>query len=101
MSAGPIDSNLFHWQATILGPDDTPYEGGIYFLNVNFPSDYPFRPPKVYFTTKIYHPNIHSSGHLSMDILKDNWSPALTIQKVLFQIYDLILHPNPNDPLEP
>ena len=71
-SAGPIDEkDLFHWQATIRGPDDCPYSGGVYFLNIHFPADYPFKPPKVNFTTRIYHPNINANGNICVDILKD------------------------------
>lgn len=81
-SAGPQGEDLFHWQATILGPDDSPYSGGVYFLDIHFPSDYPFKPPKVSFTTRIYHCNINSNGGICLDILKDQWSPALTISKV-------------------
>lgn len=100
-SAGPVGDDLFHWQATIMGPEDSPYSGGVFFLNIHFPSDYPFKPPKVNFTTKIYHPNINGQGAICLDILKDQWSPALTISKVLLSISSLLTDPNPDDPLVP
>ncbi|KAF4686674.1 hypothetical protein FOZ63_025374, partial [Perkinsus olseni] len=100
-SAGPIGDDMFHWQATIMGPKDSPYEGGVFFLNITFPSDYPFKPPKCHFTTKIYHCNISANGSICLDILKDQWSPALTISKVLLSISSLLTDPNPNDPFVP
>merc|ERR1712180_150852 len=70
-SAGPVnDGDLFHWQATIMGPPETPYHNGIFFLTIHFPTDYPFKPPKVSFNTKIYHPNINSNGSICLDILR-------------------------------
>eukprot|EP00321_Phaeocystis_globosa_P017567 CAMPEP_0118809890 /NCGR_PEP_ID=MMETSP1162-20130426/618_1 /TAXON_ID=33656 /ORGANISM="Phaeocystis Sp, Strain CCMP2710" /LENGTH=151 /DNA_ID=CAMNT_0006739363 /DNA_START=199 /DNA_END=655 /DNA_ORIENTATION=+ len=84
-----------------MGPQGSPYAGGVFFLNVKFPTDYPFKPPKVQFTTKIYHCNVNSSGAICLDILKDQWSPALTISKVLLSISSLLTDPNPNDPLVP
>ena len=99
-SAGPTGDNMFQWQATIMGPvslirldpccpgpdfcgnkGDSPYAGGVFFLSITFPVDYPFKPPKVSFTTKIYHPNINANGSICLDILRDQWSPALTISK--------------------
>ena len=71
-SAGPCnDKDLYHWSATIMGPDDSPFSGGVFFLNIHFPTDYPFKPPKCNFTTRIYHPNINSNGSICLDILKD------------------------------
>jgi ubiquitin-conjugating enzyme E2 D len=101
-SAGPInDDNLFEWNGTIFGPDDSPYIDGIFFLKIDFPTNYPFKPPMVRFTTKIYHPNINSNGSICLDTLKEQWSPALTISKVLLSICSLLNDPNPEDPLVP
>ena len=100
-SAGPEVDDMYEWQASIMGPKDSPYEGGVFWLKIHFPKDYPFKPPKVMFLTRIYHPNISSSGAICIDILKDNWSPALTISKVLLCICSLLDDPNPDDPLVP
>jgi len=100
-SAGPAGDDMFHWDATLMGPDDSPYGGGVFFLDIRFPADYPFKPPKVHFTTRIYHCNINSNGGICLDILKDQWSPALTISKVLLSICSLLTDPNPDDPLVP
>ena len=98
-SAGPDNDDIFNWSATVMGPQGSPYEGGIFYLNIVFPQNYPFKPPKITFVTKVYHPNINSSGGICLDILKDQWSPALTIDKVLLSICSLLTNPNPDDPL--
>ena len=100
-SAGPKGDDLFHWKATILGPEKTPFQGGIFFLDIFYPTDYPFKPAKFRFTTKLYHPNINSDGGICLDILKEQWSPALTTSKVLLSICSLLCDPNPDDPLVP
>ncbi|XP_011026859.1 PREDICTED: constitutive photomorphogenesis protein 10 isoform X1 [Populus euphratica] len=104
-SAGPKGDNLYHWISTVIGPPGTPYQGGIFFLDLMFPSDYPFKPPtfilQVVFKTRIYHCNVDSAGNLSLDILKDSWSPALTITKVLLAIRSIFTHPDPYNPLVP
>ena len=104
-SAGPYDDNdMFHWLATIMGPGDSPYQGGVFFLDIRFPTDYPFKPPKVRFKTKIYHPNICQHCHdvcYGLDVLRDQWSPALTISKILISISSLLTDPNPDNPIFP
>ncbi|RWW22882.1 hypothetical protein BHE74_00004109 [Ensete ventricosum] len=105
--SGPVADDMYHWQATIMGPNDSPYAGGLFIVTIHFPPDYPFKPPKVSklfffkistavfvfkqlsftcsmqvaFKTRVFHPNINSNGNICLDILKDQWSPALTISK--------------------
>ncbi|CAN6199565.1 unnamed protein product [Urochloa humidicola] len=98
-SAGPKGDNLYHWLSTIIGPQGSPYEGGIFFLDIVFPPDYPFKPPMVTFKTRIYHCNVDATGKVHLDILKDGWSPAFTISKVLLAIKDIISNPDPYTPL--
>lgn len=99
-SAGSIGDDLFKWEATIIGPPDSCYEGGVFKLSIEFPENYPFKPPKVAFMTRIYHPNINRSGSICLDILNKNWSPALTASKLLLSISSLLTDPNPDDPLD-
>ena len=84
ISYGPIDDpDFYKWQAMIMGPEDSPYAGGVFFLDISFPQDYPFKPGKLIFRTRIYHPNVRTDGHLSLDILHALWSPALSTARVL------------------
>jgi len=99
-SAGPVGDDMFHWQASIMGPSKSPYQGGVFFITINFPNDYPFKPPKVTFTTKIYHPNINSQGSFPLDILGSQWSPTVTVSNILLSIYSLLSNPKAEDPLE-
>merc|ERR1712110_1344897 len=102
ISAGPkTDDNLYEWNATIMGPESTPYDGGMFNIDIYFPTDYPFKAPKLKFKTKIYHPNISDDGSICLDILSKQWSPALTISKVLLSLCSMLNDPNPDDPLRP
>lgn len=96
----PVNSNsLQRLSATIQGPKDTPYEDGVFELNVEVPNQYPFSPPKVTFKTKVYHVNIDTRGNICLDILKDQWSPSLTLEKIMLSISSLLDDQNPDDPL--
>lgn len=95
----PNEDNFKTWSGYIIGPDDTPYSKGKFYLNISFPSDYPYNPPLILFKTRIYHPNINENGAICLDILKDEWSPVLTISKVMYSLSSLLSEPNPDDPL--
>ena len=93
----PNDVN--HLEGTIIGPEDTPYHKGTFKVDIVIPSDYPFTPPKMRFITKMWHPNVSSqTGAICLDILKDQWSPALTIKTALLSLQALMCAPEPSDP---
>jgi ubiquitin-conjugating enzyme E2 N len=100
VSATPYEDNMRYFNVVIAGPVDSPFEGGLFRLELFLPSEYPMGPPKVRFLTKMYHPNIDRLGRICLDILKDKWSPALTIRTVLISIQALLSAPNPDDPLD-
>lgn len=98
----PVEKDrLDEWVATLKGPEDTPYEGGIFKLHIEIPTGYPFSPPKVKFITSVYHANVDQNGMICLDVLKGAWSPSLTIEKILLSISSLLNDPNPDDPLRP
>lgn len=94
-----INMDMFTWEAYLTAPEDSVYKGGVFKLLINFPTDYPFKAPKVTFLTPIYHPNINSKGTICIDILAEGWSPALTLDKVLVSLLSWLDEPNPDDPL--
>lgn len=88
-----------HLIGNISGPEGTCYEGGRFDVDILIPQEYPFEPPKMKFITKIWHPNVSSqTGAICLDILKDQWSPALTIKTAMLSLQALLCSPEPSDP---
>jgi len=98
ISGAPLQSNILSWQAVIFGPDDTPWEGGTFNLTLDFTEEYPNKPPKVQFVTKMFHPNIYNDGQICLDILQNQWSPIYDISAILTSIQSLLCDPNPQSP---
>ncbi|WVR06272.1 hypothetical protein IAU60_003302 [Kwoniella sp. DSM 27419] len=101
MTLAPNESDIFQWKATLPGPSGSPYEGGVFEVDIKVPDDYPFSPPRLHFVTKVYHCNIASTGAICLDLLKNAWSPALSLYKVILSLSSLLTDPNPGDPLVP
>jgi len=101
MTLTPNEKNIFEWKATIPGPEGSVYEGGVFNVDISLPPDYPFSAPKATFVTRIYHMNISERGQVCVDLLKHNWSPALSLFKVMLSLSSLLTDPNPKDPLVP
>ena len=93
------DDDLSHLKGTFLRPPGTPYEGGLFEVDIKIPVEYPFKPPIMKFDTRIYHPNISSqTGAICLDILKDAWTPILTLKSSLISLQSLLQSPEPTDP---
>jgi ubiquitin-conjugating enzyme (huntingtin interacting protein 2) len=81
------------------GPAASPYEGGTFLVDIQLPGAYPFEPPKMRFITKVWHPNVSSAnGAICLDVLKEQWSPALTLKTALLSVQALLASPEPDDP---
>ena len=103
----PDEDNIFHWRVTLIGPKDTSYKGGIFTLNIDFPDDYPNRPPEVTFLTPIYHVNVNPNkanfenaeplGHVCISTL-NWWEPKYKMLEVLTNIFGLFYMANPESP---
>ncbi|XP_052123393.1 ubiquitin-conjugating enzyme E2 D2B-like [Frankliniella occidentalis] len=102
--AKPREENIRIWDASVMGPVGSPYEGGKFNFTMTFYSDYPSRAPKVTFKTKIYHCNINPIGNVCLNILKmqadgGSWSSGMGVNSILLSMHQLLGEPNPDDPL--
>lgn len=102
-NCGPVENDdIMHWNAMLIGPQGSPYQAGVFNVDMTFPADYPFKPPKVLFKTRIYHPNINSkTGEICADVLTDKWGPTLNVRFVLNALKELLEDPHAENPLEP
>merc|ERR1712086_528816 len=97
--AETVGDDMRHWKGMLKGPDGTPYDGGVFEVDIVLTEDYPYNPPKMEFDTRVWHPNVSSqTGAICLDILKKEWSPALTIRTTLHSLQALLCAPEPDDP---
>ncbi|KYR02935.1 putative Ligase [Tieghemostelium lacteum] len=110
-SAGLVDdSNIYEWQIMIVGPPDTQYEGGLFYATLTFTSEYPVKPPKMKFTTEMWHPNVYKNGDVCISILhegediygyekaSERWSPVHTVESILVSVISMLSSPNDESP---
>lgn len=93
------ETDIRDFTVKLRGPENTPYQGGLFKLHFSIPNDYPFKPPNVCFVNKMYHPNIDSCGGICLDVLAKRWPPSYSYAKLLVSISALLEGPNPDDPL--
>lgn len=96
--AEPLIDDIKIWNAVILGPKDTVWEGGCFKLTMEFPNNYPTSPPVVKFVTPVFHPNIYSDGKICLDILDKAWTPMYNASGILVSLQVLLTNPNPDSP---
>ncbi|KAI0071816.1 ubiquitin-conjugating enzyme [Panus rudis PR-1116 ss-1] len=101
VTVDPDEDNIMHWKCSIKASPESPYKGGIFHFNLDLPENFPFKPPSVTFTTKIYHPGINDEGHICVPVLRDQWKPTVTLSSVLAVIQEKLNNPSPDDPFEP
>lgn len=98
-TAFPDGDNLFSWSGNLQGADGTVYEGLKYKLSLKFPAEYPFAAPTIKFVTPCFHPNVDNAGNICLDILKEKWSAAYSVETILVSLRSLLGEPNNDSPL--
>ncbi|KPV74227.1 uncharacterized protein RHOBADRAFT_54079 [Rhodotorula graminis WP1] len=108
MGVGPVtEDDFFTWSCLISGPEDTPFEGGVFQAELKFPRDYPLSPPKMKFDPPLFHPNIYANGEVCISILhapgddpnsyesaSERWSPVQSVEKILLSVISMLAEPN-------
>lgn len=96
-----VGDDLFVWKLIIQGPEGTPFVGGRFIVNVDFSDNYPFKPPKIKFLTKIYHPNVKTdTGEICMQAIESKWVPTLNASFIAQAVMTLIRSPSADNALE-
>lgn len=111
ITVGPLDEdNFFEWEALVMGPPGTEYEGGVFTARLKFPPDYPLNPPKMRFISDMWHPNIYKNGEVCISILhagddpthyekaEERWSPVQSVEKILISVMSMLAEPNDESP---
>eukprot|EP01041_Mallomonas_annulata_P009034 gene9034-18713_t len=93
------DSSVSEIYATITGPEDTPFASGKFLMKLVLSEDYPSSPPKGFFLTRIYHPNVSSTGDICVNTLKRDWNVDVTLRHVLQVVRCLLIVPFPESSL--
>ncbi|CDI85656.1 ubiquitin-conjugating enzyme e2, putative [Eimeria praecox] len=102
MADGSVGQDIMKWICKIPGKKGSLWEGGEYCLTMEFPEEYPSKPPKCKFTPVLFHPNVYPSGTVCLSILNEDedWKPSITIKQILLGIQDLLDNPNPQSPAQ-
>eukprot|EP00930_Biecheleria_cincta_P047403 TRINITY_DN32854_c0_g1_i1.p1 TRINITY_DN32854_c0_g1~~TRINITY_DN32854_c0_g1_i1.p1 ORF type:complete len:549 (+),score=105.95 TRINITY_DN32854_c0_g1_i1:73-1719(+) len=95
----PAPDSINFWRVLIEGPPGSPFEDGVFHLNVIIPDSYPFRPPQIVFETPVYHCNVSDSGKICIDVLQEGWNPALSVPKALEAIREMLKNPDTDNSL--
>ena len=108
---GLENDDIYHWRVTMVGPRDTPYEGGLFTITVNFPQDYPTHGPEFKFKNKIYHLNVdfkNDFGHICINSLNEwrttgkvSGKPGYAVKQALFDIFCLFYNQGVESPYDP
>ncbi|KAL0651400.1 hypothetical protein Bca4012_094091 [Brassica carinata] len=96
ISGAPQDNNIMLWNAVIFGPEDSPWDGGTFKLSLQFSEEYPNKPPRVRFVSRMFIPNIYADGRVCLDILQNQWTPVYNVVAILISIQSLLCDPNTN-----